>query len=244
MSRITDIDYPMNLLNAVAKGEWEGEVPPDINGTVAYLLAEFSDRQRQIIAMRYEQGISYEKIADVFCVTGERVRQLEEKTLRFLRAPKRIAFLQKGIAGYISDCKTLAAQNAMNEQMDVAIQTLNIITDRLSTITGDEKIGELEKIAMNTRLETPIEDLDLSVRSYNCLKRANVRTVGAILKCDLDNVRNLGKKSILEIERKLTELGVKRESYIPECEQSQAAESDNRDTMSTNTTLSDTTSRR
>ncbi len=59
-------------------------------------------------------------------------------------------------------------------------------------------------------LTMPIEDLDLSVRSYNCLKRAAINTVGDLIEKtedDMMRVRNLGKKSLDEVKKKLDELG-------------------------------------
>ncbi|MEX0834634.1 MAG: DNA-directed RNA polymerase subunit alpha C-terminal domain-containing protein, partial [Nitriliruptor sp.] len=56
-----------------------------------------------------------------------------------------------------------------------------------------------------------IEDLDLSVRSYNCLKREGVGTVGELLdrtEQDLLEIRNFGSKSVDEVKEKLVELGV------------------------------------
>ena len=58
---------------------------------------------------------------------------------------------------------------------------------------------------------TPVEELDLSVRSYNCLKRANVHTVGELtLKTEEEmmRVRNLGRKSLKEVVQKLREIGL------------------------------------
>ncbi len=60
-------------------------------------------------------------------------------------------------------------------------------------------------------LLTPIEDLDLSVRSYNCLKREGVTTVGQLIERteeDLLDIRNFGQKSIEEVKQKLAELGL------------------------------------
>ena len=60
-------------------------------------------------------------------------------------------------------------------------------------------------------LEMSIEDLDLSVRSYNCLKRANIHTVEALTKRteeDMLKVRNLGRKSLEEVVKKLEDLGL------------------------------------
>ena len=62
-----------------------------------------------------------------------------------------------------------------------------------------------------TYLETPIEQLDFSVRSYNCLKRAGIHTIEDLIKKsgdDMLKVRNLGKKSLDELEKKLEDLGL------------------------------------
>ena len=56
-----------------------------------------------------------------------------------------------------------------------------------------------------------IEELDLSVRSYNCLKRAGINTVQELnnkSEADMMRVRNLGRKSLEEVKNKLTELGL------------------------------------
>lgn len=60
-------------------------------------------------------------------------------------------------------------------------------------------------------LDTPIEELDLSVRSYNCLKRQGVNTIGQLAECsenDLLNIRNFGAKSIEEVKDKLQQMGM------------------------------------
>ena len=60
-------------------------------------------------------------------------------------------------------------------------------------------------------LDTPIEELDLSVRSYNCLKRQGVNTIGQLTECsenDLLNIRNFGAKSIEEVKDKLQQMGL------------------------------------
>ena len=58
----------------------------------------------------------------------------------------------------------------------------------------------------NAELDKQIEDLDLSVRSYNCLKRAGIHSVRQLVECsenDLLNIRNFGAKSIEEVKDKL-----------------------------------------
>jgi DNA-directed RNA polymerase subunit alpha len=70
---------------------------------------------------------------------------------------------------------------------------------------------EREEDKRDRLLEMPIEELDLSVRSFNCLKRAGINTVGELTnKTDEDmmKVRNLGKKSLEEVKEKLAALGL------------------------------------
>ena len=62
-----------------------------------------------------------------------------------------------------------------------------------------------------TILDTPIEELDLSVRSFNCLKRQGVNTIGQLAECteaDLLNIRNFGAKSIEEVKDKLQQMSL------------------------------------
>ncbi len=65
-------------------------------------------------------------------------------------------------------------------------------------------------------LMLPIEDMDLSVRSYNCLKREGVSTVGELVtktEQDLLDIRNFGSKSIDEVKQKLAEMGMGLADY-------------------------------
>ena len=73
----------------------------------------------------------------------------------------------------------------------------------------DSIIEKVEKV--ETKIEMTIEELDLSVRSYNCLKRAGITTVQELAdksEDDMMKVRNLGKKSLKEVKEKLEELGL------------------------------------
>ena len=82
------------------------------------------------------------------------------------------------------------------------------LTDR---IQGVEIMVEKEESKKEKILEMNIEDLDLSVRSYNCLKRAGINTVEELVQRDEDEmmkVRNLGRKSLEEVQQKLAQFGL------------------------------------
>lgn len=74
-----------------------------------------------------------------------------------------------------------------------------------------ESIFAIDEKEKETTLNSPIEDLELSVRSYNCLKRHGIDSLEQLLECsevDLMNIRNFGSKSIEEIKEKLAELNL------------------------------------
>ena len=92
-----------------------------------------------------------------------------------------------------------------------------ILTEQLSLFIGltDQtmpiSLSEPEEDNLSKVMEMTIEDLDLSVRAYNCLKRAGINTVSELVQRnqeDMMKVRNLGKKSLEEVEQKLQALGL------------------------------------
>ena len=86
-----------------------------------------------------------------------------------------------------------------------------LFVDQASTSLSDEGIFSAAVDEGESVLDTPIEELDLSVRSYNCLKRQGVNTIGQLTECsenDLLNIRNFGAKSIEEVKDKLVSMGL------------------------------------
>lgn len=99
-----------------------------------------------------------------------------------------------------------------------------ILINHLELLTSvHEPVNQLESVMKEAQGETqkgqlsmPIEDLDLSVRSFNCLKRAGIQTVEELTQKseeDMMRVRNLGKKSLKEVKDKLNELKLSFKSY-------------------------------
>jgi DNA-directed RNA polymerase subunit alpha len=88
---------------------------------------------------------------------------------------------------------------------------LSVMVDLSEKAQVEEYMVEREDEENSQILEMQIEDLDLSVRSYNCLKRAGINTVDELTRKseeDMMKVRNLGKKSLKEVKQKLDELGL------------------------------------
>lgn len=88
---------------------------------------------------------------------------------------------------------------------------LKLFIDLTEHIQNVEIMVEKEEDQKEKVLEMTVEELDFSVRSYNCLKRANIHTVEELTKKtedDMMKVRNLGKKSLEEVKNKLADLGL------------------------------------
>jgi len=101
-----------------------------------------------------------------------------------------------------------------NDAVSLAAQFLvshfNVVSQLNTIIANNEFMHELEAPVVNKTNEKKIEELDLSVRSYNCLKRAGINTIGELAQKteeEMMRVRNLGRKSLKEVMQKLRENG-------------------------------------
>jgi DNA-directed RNA polymerase subunit alpha len=103
---------------------------------------------------------------------------------------------------------------------DAVVEAANIVNQHMTAFMGladeEEPVEDTSIFAVgveedNTELDKQIEDLDLSVRSYNCLKRAGIHSVRQLVEFsenDLLNIRNFGVKSIEEVKDKLEAMGL------------------------------------
>ena len=104
---------------------------------------------------------------------------------------------------------TMAADEATSLGAKILTEHLNLFIELTDHVNDVEIMVEKEEDKKEKVLEMTVEDLDLSVRSYNCLKRAAINTVDELIQKtedDMMKVRNLGKKSLEEIVNKLADL--------------------------------------
>lgn len=105
--------------------------------------------------------------------------------------------------------------NALSLAAHFLIEHFKVIQDLNIYIKEREFMLQKEEKVINKKLDKKIEDLDLSVRSYNCLKRANINTVGELTQKTVEEmmkVRNLGRKSLKEVIEKLRDIGLSLKS--------------------------------
>lgn len=110
---------------------------------------------------------------------------------------------------------TIHPEEAIKESAKILIQHLMLISDEnISFDTEDsteEEVVDEHVLHMRKILKTPLEDMDLSVRAFNCLKAAKINTLAELVQYDTNELlkfRNFGRKSLVEIEQLIIEKGL------------------------------------
>ena len=106
---------------------------------------------------------------------------------------------------------TITARDAVSLAAKILCDHFALFTDLSETVGSRSTVVEKTETQRDKVLELTIEELDLSVRSFNCLKRANINTVADLIsktEDDMMKVRNLGRKSLEEVINKLAMMGL------------------------------------
>ena len=162
-------------------------------------------------------------------LSSDNKKYIEDSTLGFIPIDANFSPIER--ISYDVD-KARVGQDASYDKLSMEVQTdgsikpeeamalgAKILIEHLNIVTNLSEIADITGI-MNAKqedsklkkLETSIDDLDFSVRAYNCLKRANINTLGDLTqKTELEMMKicNLGKKSVKEVMDKIKEMGLK-----------------------------------
>ena len=196
----SDIEYPKNILVSMyvylntphthfvterlsqLQKLIDNELTEDQMKGLSVVLSSFTEREQKTIFYRFQQKKTLTETGELMCVTRERVRQILAKSFRKLNNQNNFNFILYGYDGYT--------------QIDKEDREKHLNTDK------EQFESNLDSIS--------IDALGLTVRSYNCLKRAGIDTVGKLHKImtnsrhqdELMRIRNLGKNSIQEVINK------------------------------------------
>ena len=198
--------YPINLLISCLNIPIESEeVAPDIwkydIRQFKRLIGLLNDREQRVLQMRYQYGMTLDEIGAALDNSRERIRQIQAKAERKLRS-----------WAYNKGC-TIVTKEDYDELKD---KYTNLLAEH-------EKLRiEYGKITSTKNVSDPkadislinLEDMDLTVRSYNCLKRAGIDTLKGVIDFDMNQqnppsnhnwltIRHLGKKSLMEVAKKV-----------------------------------------
>jgi len=209
--------YPVNLLIRVLSYNYDDVDVDSVNPweydiqAFEKVLTNLSDREQRVLDLIYRLGMNCEQAGSEFKVTRNRINQLEHKALRRLKP-------------YLKQCKAVSVEvfeeylrlQEEVEKKDAYIEQIFQILDQLSPkfaeVVSDAMEREEAEIEAERIENHDIDDLELSVRAYNCLRRAGIYTIGDIIAYDQDEhrrwnkVRNLGRKSFEEITHRMKEV--------------------------------------
>lgn len=210
--------YPLNLIADVLQIKLDPEFDEQAEGLDIWdinvrefknvIIQNLTEREQKVISLRFQMGLTFDECAKVLMVTRERVRQIQLKAERKIRY--RVLRLNTCYSVPKREYDILMAKCC---QLEKTNQELQAQLDKILETENDAK-----KPALIDFHTVDIAQLDLSVRSYNCLHRAGIQTLGDILCFDQhqgknspyvprtwQQIRNLGIKSLMEIARKTFE---------------------------------------
>ena len=113
---------------------------------------------------------------------------------------------------------TISAKDAVSLGAKILSDHLTVFTNLSDSVSTSSTVVEKTADRPDAKLSMTIDELDLSVRSFNCLKRANINTVADLINKtgeDMMKVRNMGKKSLDEVQKKLEMMGLSLASEEP-----------------------------
>lgn len=185
--------WPYNLVDAIFKTPTEDILTKDQIDGLTNAIDTLSEREKKWIYLYYLDGLTLRQIGDIYSIGPERVRQVLAKAVRKLRHPSRAKAIQMGAK--------LAAAEAYVTTKEAEIRGRTaLITEQADALKAAEEA--LQRV-FQPQWEFSIDELDLTTHSYNCLMRANIRTLSdlaeALEKGTAIRISMIGKKSLKEI---------------------------------------------
>ena len=209
-----EVMWPYNLCEVFLGGYAAGDEDYGPNGPVDFtpkaILKRANDvlsaRELAVIEMRYRDGMTLKEAGAKIGVQSERCRQIEAKALRKLQGPR---VLQYASVPWKCWKAERDARLRAEEQLKFVLEHITYTAH-----PGIEPVTNPDEVSRLAWVEMPIDDMDLSVRSFNCLKRAGLNTVGDLIRRfefeeDFMKIRNLGRKSAEEVIQKVHKMGLR-----------------------------------
>jgi DNA-binding CsgD family transcriptional regulator len=202
MQELTNI-YPFNLACDIFYGNKEEAEIIYVPG-ISIALTMLTEREQDVLKKRYCEKMTLRAIGEIHSVGPECIRQNEAKALRKLRHPSRTR-LFKAVP-----LTEMLEQKAKYQRLSEDYDRLREAYERLKEDYEAHPNAVIPTAEAITVMQTPISELDLSVRSYNCLRRAGKNTLQDVVQMtekELMEIRNLGRKSAIEVMAKVRSYG-------------------------------------
>lgn len=190
-SQLEILSEPFHIFTMMEGGRVEFEVQVDFSR--GYVPAEVNERYIEVVGTIPMDAIYSPVIKVKYFIEPCRVGQRNDYDKLILE---------------IWTDGTISPEDALAEAAKIAKDHFSIFVNFNENEVGNDIDFDEEDDRVRQLLNTPVEELELSVRSSNCLKNANIRTIGELTKKTEDDIaktRNFGKKSLQEIREKLLE---------------------------------------
>lgn len=203
---------------------WTDVLNEEQEAGLRMVIDSLSEREREFVFLYYRDGMSLDAIGKERGITRERVRQIVAKAVRKMRHPSRRRLIECGPHFVAEESEYKRRREDLDRKTAILDEEEEKLVERLKKVsearlclqanglwyqglTADAPAPNAEpasKYSLYRPITTmPLEAMDLSVRSYNCLKRKELHTLGLVMEVartgGLVNVRNLGRKSLTEI---------------------------------------------
>lgn len=223
--------WPYNLLDMVQNATKIDDertlnyplTPEQMEGLDYVINSCLTDRERLCVLSYFKDEFTLDECGRQFGVGRERIRQIVAKAVRKIRHPSRFNIIRYGLVVLETNSQKQQILK-LKAELDTEILELNKKIAEVSAknaVSKDDIMDVLDiteeqvEEARRNVYTTPLIELDLSVRSYNCLTRAGCRSMADVIpKIEDDSiikVRNLGRRSAKEIANKLLDLGYRSE---------------------------------
>lgn len=174
------------------------------------VLKSLTPREQEVIKLRFGlngEPQAFRSIGDRLDFTPERIRQILAKSLRRLRMPRRADNLR-----YYSRSGLEKGIRSIRERLFLIEESMKIMITELSALKTD-KGHESESAIFNSFdfLNTPLENVEMTVRLANCLKNNRIMTIGELAaqtESDLLRMRNVGRRCLNEAKYILAQYGL------------------------------------
>lgn len=185
-------------------------------------LENLTAREKDIIRRRFFKGETLETIGEDYHRSSERIRTIEGKALRRLRNPAIFSGVRYAIPEKLLEYTRGLEERVAKQDLQIAQRDLIIgeYESRFGPLQIDaQQIISREELDLRRKLDCAIEEIEMDVRSYNCLKNANIKTIRTLVQKteeELLRTKNFGRKSLNEIKGILAEMGLHLGMELPE----------------------------
>lgn len=191
--------YPFNLMEAIMWSDDNACFEFDEDG-LEKALTHLTDREQQFVRMRFREEMTLDEISDEVQVGRERVRQVIAKACRKLRHPANMRLIQYGNLGTEKRDELIRKEAELRARESAVEEKMAKIKEK------EEELGiaeEPEEETVDTGvMGLPLEELEPTMRAYNCLKRTGARTIADVAKLAEDGtlikIRNMGRRSLID----------------------------------------------